>query len=106
MTQFGLRAAMLYELIKFIYFYVQEELYLYIIHLTAEPITVAEVSCQGFNKTFNNELSSALVSYDMRTEYAELFGVKGDYQYSCHDSIEAIRHYAQIENKKLEIKNK
>ena len=77
-----------------------------IIHLTAERITVAEVSRKGFNKTFNNELSSALVSYDMRTEYAELFGVKGDYQYSCHDSIEAIRHYAQIENKKLEIKNK
>ena len=58
------------------------------------------------NKKFNNELSSALISYDMRTEYAELFGVKGDYQYSCHDSIKAIRHYAQLENKKLEIKNK
>ena len=77
-----------------------------IIHLTAEPITVAKVSSQGFNKKFNNELSSALISYDMRTEYAELFGVKGDYQYSCHDSIEAIRHYVQLENKKLEIKNK
>ena len=77
-----------------------------IIHLTAEPITVAEVSSQGFDKTFNNKLSSPLISYDMRTEYAELFGVKGDYQYSCRDSIEAIRLYVQSENKNLEIKNK
>ena len=76
-----------------------------LIHLTAEPITVADVSKYGFNKIFNNKLSSPLINYDMRTQYAELFGTKGNYQYSRLESIDAIRIYAQSENKNLEIKN-
>ena len=73
--------------------------------MTAEPITVADVSKYGFNKIFNNKLSSPLINYDMRTQYAELFGTKGNYQYSRLESIDAIRIYAQSENKNLEIKN-
>ena len=41
----------------------------------------------------------------MRTRYAEFFGAKGNYQYSRHESIQAIRAYAQSETKNLEIKN-
>ena len=76
-----------------------------LIHLTAEPITVADVSKFGFDKIFNQKLSSSPANYNMKTQYAELFGAKGHYQYSCHESIQAIRAYAQSETKKLEIKN-
>jgi len=75
------------------------------VHLTAEPITVADVSKFGFNKIFKQTLSSPPIIYDMRTRYAELFGAKGNYQYSRHESIQAIRAYAQSEPKNLEIKN-
>ena len=76
-----------------------------LIHLTAEPITVADVSRFGFNKIFNHTLSSSPINYDMKTLYAGLFGAKGNYQYSRHESIQAIRVYAQSELKNLEIKN-
>ena len=56
-------------------------------------------------KFYNQKLSSSPANYDMKTQYAELFGAKGHYQYSCHESIQAIRAYAQSETKKLEIKN-
>ena len=76
-----------------------------LVHFTAEPITVADVSKFGFDKIFNQKLSSSPVNYDMRTRYAKLFGAKGHYQYSRHESIQAIRAYAQSETKKSEIKN-
>ena len=76
-----------------------------LIHLTAEPITVADVSKFGFNKIFNHILSSSPINYDMKTLYAKLFGAKGNYQYSRDETIQAIRAYAQSEPKNLEIKN-
>jgi len=68
-----------------------------LIHLTAEPISVAEVSKQGFGKIFNNKLSAKLIKYDMRTKYGKLFGVNKDYQYSSDESINAIHQYNQSE---------
>ena len=76
-----------------------------LVHFTAEPITVADVSKFGFDKIFNQKLSSSPVNYDMRTRYAKLFGAKGHYQYSRHESIQAIRAYAKSETKKSEVKN-
>lgn len=68
-----------------------------LVHLTAEPISVENVSKQGFGKAFEQTLNNAPVSYDMRTCYAHLFGAAGNYQYSVRETIQAIRAYAQSE---------
>ena len=68
-----------------------------LVHLTAEPITVAEVSEQGFGKIFQQELVAPPATYDLRTQYADLFGGSGYYQYSKRESIQAIRAYSQSE---------
>jgi hypothetical protein len=68
-----------------------------LVHLTAEPISVADVSMKGFGKVFENELPNPPVAYDMRTIHAQVFGVKGNYQYSERETIQAIRAYAQSE---------
>ncbi len=66
-------------------------------HLTAEPVSVAEVSEKGFGRPFGNTLAGRPLSYNMRSLHAETFGAKGYYQYSARESIEAIRAYAQSE---------
>jgi len=68
-----------------------------LVHLTAEPITVAEVSEQGFGKVFQQELVAPPATYDLRTQCADLFGGSSNYQYSKRESIQAIRSYAQTE---------
>ncbi|MBW8305980.1 MAG: hypothetical protein K0M46_03810 [Thiobacillus sp.] len=70
---------------------------LQLVHLTAEPISVAEVSLQGFGRTFTQELGNAPVRYDMQTRYADLFGARDQHQYSARETILAIRAYAQSE---------
>ena len=68
-----------------------------LIHLTAEPITVAEVSLNGFGKSFIQELSNPLIRYDMQTLYASYFESKSPYQYTKRETLQAIRAYAQSE---------
>ncbi len=68
-----------------------------LIHLTAEPISVRDASMSGFGKSFDHVLSRSPAVYDFRTQYANLFGVSGHYQYSRSDTIQAIRAYAQSE---------
>ena len=70
---------------------------LQLVHLTAEPISVAEVSQNGFGKPFVQRLAKDPVHYDMQTQYASLFGVQGQYQYSVRETAQAIRAYAQSE---------
>ena len=67
------------------------------VHLATEPVTVSDVALQAFGKSFDNTLSLAPVYYDMHTNYAEIFGVTGHYQYKARESILAIRAYAQSE---------
>lgn len=67
-----------------------------IVHLTAAPVSVREVAEVGFGRKFINYLDKNLVTYNMRSEYADLWG-KTDYQYSKEESLEAIRHYALAE---------
>lgn len=69
-----------------------------LVHLTAEPISVAEVSLQGFGKSFIQTLSNTPARYDMQTRYAEIFGSTGRHQYRVRDTIQAIRAYAQSES--------
>lgn len=68
-----------------------------LVHLTAGPVSVAEVSVQGFGRPFNHELAGAPARYDMRTRHAEVFGGEGMYQYSARETLQAVRAYAQSE---------
>ena len=68
-----------------------------LVHLTAEPISVADVSKQGFGKVFEHVLPNVPATYDMGTIHAQLFGATGRYQYSARETIQAIRAFAQSE---------
>jgi len=68
-----------------------------LVHLTAEPISVADVSQRGFGKAFNQILADIPATYNMCTRYAQIFGTTGHYQYSARDTIQAVRTYAQSE---------
>ena len=70
---------------------------LMLVHLTAEPISVAEVSEQGFGKPFDQPQVNMPATYDLRTRHAAIFGGCGDYQYSRRETIQAVRAYAQSE---------
>lgn len=68
-----------------------------LVHLTAAPVSVAEVSLQGFGKAFDNKLPDPPATYDMRTRHSQFFGSQGEYQYSVRETLQAIRAYAQSE---------
>jgi len=68
-----------------------------LVHLTAAPLSVAEVSRHGFGKPFDQELVCTPATYDMRTRHSKVFGGEGAYQYSVRETIQAIRAYAQSE---------
>ncbi|MDD4156731.1 MAG: NAD-dependent epimerase/dehydratase family protein [Candidatus Cloacimonetes bacterium] len=68
-----------------------------LLHLSAEPITVANVASAGFGFEFRQIPKLNPVRYDFRSRYAELFYGLKYYQYSKNDTLLAIRHYAQSE---------
>ena len=68
-----------------------------LLHLTAEPISVAEISLKGFGKKFEQAVISNPATYDLRSCHAHIFGGSGFYQYSSRDTIHAVRSYAQAE---------
>lgn len=68
-----------------------------VVHLTAEPIRVADVSLQGFGKPFSQTLRTPPAHYNVQTRHGHAFGVLGQYQYSAREAIQAIRAYAQSE---------
>lgn len=68
-----------------------------LVHLTAEPLSVAEVAQAGFGKRFDHILANPPIAYDFRSRYAALFGGPGPYQYSKRETLQAIRAYAQSE---------
>jgi len=70
-----------------------------LVHLTAEPISVATISKEGFGRSFELQISSSPATYDMRTRHVEIFGGHGCYQYSARETIQAVRSYAQSEPK-------
>jgi hypothetical protein len=72
-----------------------------LVHLTAEPISVADVSELGFGKPFTQPTANPPAIYDMRTRHAAVFGGKGHYQYSQRDTLQAVRAYAQSEPKAM-----
>ncbi|MDO8812772.1 MAG: hypothetical protein Q7J38_12200 [Gallionella sp.] len=68
-----------------------------LVHLTAEPVNVAEISAAGFGKLFNQTLAGPPAAYDFQSKYAAMFGGHGAYQYSKRETIQAVRAYAQSE---------
>lgn len=70
---------------------------LHLLHLTAEPIRVAELACSGFGTKFDQELDAMPARYDLRTRHAALFGGTGAYQYCRAGTLLAVRAYAQSE---------
>nr|WP_315445832.1 pyridine nucleotide transhydrogenase [uncultured Pseudomonas sp.] len=68
-----------------------------LVHLTAAPVAVAEISQLGFSKSFTNTLNNPAGFYDMQSKHAEVFGGVGRYQYSARETIQAVRAYAQSE---------
>jgi nucleoside-diphosphate-sugar epimerase len=68
-----------------------------LVHLTAEPISVANISAQGFGKLFEQAQANSPVTYDLRTRHADIFGASGQYQYGRRETIQAVRAYAQSE---------
>jgi len=68
-----------------------------LIHLTAAPISVGELSLQGFGKPFDQVGAFSPARYDLRTRHAAIFGARGHYQYSQRATIQAVRAYAQSE---------
>ena len=68
-----------------------------LVHLTAAPVSVAEIAETGFDKVFEQTLDNPPAVYDLQSKHAELFGGHGAYQYSKRETIQAVRAYAQSE---------
>lgn len=71
-----------------------------LVHLTAEPTSLAEVALQGFGRRFDQDLGGSPATYDMRTRHAAAFGATGSYQYGRREVLQAVRAYAQSEPRK------
>ncbi len=71
-----------------------------LLHLSVEPLEVAEVALEGFNRSFDNELEAPPAVYDFRSIHADRLGGRSGYVYSRRESIQAIRAYAQTEPKR------
>lgn len=72
-----------------------------LLHLTAEPIRVADIAAEGFNFNFDHPTLNPAARYDMRSIHAGLTGATGAYQYSRRDTILAVRSYAQSEERAI-----
>jgi nucleoside-diphosphate-sugar epimerase len=68
-----------------------------LVHLTAEPISIADVASYGFGRHFANALNTSPVSYDMQSLHAAVFGGSGRYMYTRRETLQAVRAYAQSE---------
>lgn len=68
-----------------------------LVHLAAEPVSLADISLHGFGRPFEQELPGTPARYDMRSRHAALFGAQGAYQYNRRETIQAVRAYAQSE---------
>lgn len=74
-----------------------------LVHLTAAPVSVAEVAESGFGRRFEQPLATPAATYDMRSRHAELFGGQGAYQYSVRETLSAVRAYAQSEPRAVKV---
>jgi nucleoside-diphosphate-sugar epimerase len=71
-----------------------------LVHLTSEPISISEIAQHGFGINFDNELISNPARYDMKSIHSLLFSNNKTYQYTKRETIQAVRAYAQSEEKR------
>lgn len=71
-----------------------------LVHLPTEPVSVADVACEGFGIEFNNEVSPNPARYDVHTRYAKLFGGANPYVESKTETLERIASFATAERKR------
>lgn len=76
-----------------------------LVHLTAEPISVADIASKGFGLDFKHTLENPPARYDMRSIHAALYGGQNGYQYSQKETLLAVRAYDQSEPKTLKDKS-
>jgi hypothetical protein len=69
-----------------------------LVHLTAAPLSVAEVAREGFGRVLDAEHDAPPARYDMSSRHAPLWQEGGGYQYDRRSSLLAIRAYAQGES--------
>lgn len=69
------------------------------VHLTAEPLSVAEIALQGFGIRFEQVQQGCPAHYDFQSRHAGTFGAQGRYTYSARETMLAVRAYAQSEPK-------
>ena len=70
-----------------------------LVHLTAAPVSVADVAWEALGLEFDNIVEGrSPAQYDLRSRHAGLFSAQGCYQYSRRESLLAIRAYAQSES--------
>ena len=74
-----------------------------LVHFTAAPISVADIARHGFGFSFDQILTNPPATYDLRTDYAGLFGGQGGYQYNVRETLIAVRAYAQSEPKTVKV---
>lgn len=65
-----------------------------LLHLCAEPVSVADVALHGFSKIFSNEVVAQRSLYDFKSKHFKLFGGKNGYQYTAKQSLDHIKKFA------------
>ncbi len=74
-----------------------------LVHLTAAPISVADIAKYAFGQSFNQQLDQEPPAYDVQTQHALAFGASGKYQYSARETLLATRAYVQAARINLKI---
>jgi nucleoside-diphosphate-sugar epimerase len=67
-----------------------------LLHLPAEPVSVADVARVAFGRAFRNEVATP-AHYDVRTRYATLFGGRGDYIEDRATELAGIARFVESE---------
>ena len=68
-----------------------------LMHLTTEPVSVAEIAKSAFGLDFNNEVTTNPARYDVRTRYASAFEGSGAYLEKAADVIRGVKEFVGAE---------
>jgi nucleoside-diphosphate-sugar epimerase len=68
-----------------------------IVHLSAEPVSVADVAGEAFGIAFTNELPGTPARYDVKTRYAEVFGGRAPYVEGRTRELQGITDFVRAE---------
>jgi len=71
-----------------------------LVHLPTEPVSVADVACEGFGIDFNNETSPSPPRYDVHTGHAQFFGGTNPYVETKTETLQRIASFVATERKR------